>query len=176
MVLDEVAVIARPGAASRRPETETVAAALARYRPLVSIEEPGTLDGGDVLVVGRRVWVGVGGRTNLDGVRQLERHLAPHGYLVRGVETRGCLHLKSAATRVSDSAVLVNPSWVDSLTFSPLEVIEIDRASRSPPTRCWLGQPCSSARPTGTPPPASARAESTSRRSIPPSSPRPKAP
>jgi dimethylargininase len=126
VVLDEVAVITRPGAASRRPETETVAAALARYRPLVSIEEPGTLDGGDVLVVGRRVWVGAGGRTNLDGVRQLERHLAPHGYVVRGVEARGCLHLKSAATRVSDSAVLVNPSWADPSTFPPLEVIEID--------------------------------------------------
>jgi dimethylargininase len=126
VVLDDVAVIMRPGAASRQPETETVAAALARHRPLLRIAEPGTLDGGDVLVVGRRVWVGVGGRTNLHGVRHLERHLAPHGYAVRGVEARGCLHLKSAATRVSESAVLVNPLWVDPSTFSPLEVIEVD--------------------------------------------------
>jgi len=125
VVLDEVAVIARPGAPSRRAETASTAAALGHYRRLVTIEEPGTLDGGDVLVGGQTVFVGVGARSNADGVRQLACHLAPFGYDVRGVEVAGCLHLKSAATRVSDSAVLVNPSFVDPRVFEPMEAVSV---------------------------------------------------
>jgi dimethylargininase len=128
VVVGELAVIARPGAVSRRPETEAVARALARYRPIAPIEAPGTLDGGDVLIAGRTVYVGVGGRTNGAGLEQLERHLAPHGYRARAVETRGCLHLKSAATIAAEDCVLVNPGWVDPAVFSALERIHIDPA------------------------------------------------
>jgi dimethylargininase len=125
VVLDEVAVITRPGAPSRRGETASAAAALRAYRPLLTIEEPGTLDGGDVLVAGRIVFVGVGARSNADGVRQFERHLAPFGYEVRGVEVTGCLHLKSAATLVSASFVLVNPAFVDPRVFAPLDPVPV---------------------------------------------------
>jgi len=125
VVLDEVAVVTRPGAPSRRGETASTAAALGSYRRLVTIEEPGTLDGGDVLVAGKTVFVGVGARSSADGVRQLSRHLTPFGYDVRGVEVAGCLHLKSAATLVSDSAVLVNPSFVDPRVFGPLEAVAV---------------------------------------------------
>jgi len=113
VVLDEVAVITRPGAASRRGETTSVAATLGEYRSLACIETPATLDGGDVLVAGRRVYVGVSGRTNREGVRQLAELLAPHGYAVEGLDVRGCLHLKSAVTAVADDAVVVNRAWVD---------------------------------------------------------------
>ncbi len=71
VVLDEVAVIARPGAESRRGETASVAADLAGYRPTIAIESPGTLDGGDVLVVDRQVFVGRSTRTNAAGIEQL---------------------------------------------------------------------------------------------------------
>ena len=125
VVLDEVAVITRPGAPSRRAETASTAAALRAYRRLVTIETPGTLDGGDVLVAGKTVFVGAGERSNADGVRQLAQHLAPFGYDVRGVGVAGCLHLKSAATLVSASSVLVNPSFVDLRAFEPLEAIAI---------------------------------------------------
>ena len=125
VVLDEVAVITRPGAPSRRGETASTAAALGAYRRLVTIEEPGTLDGGDVLVAGKTVFVGVGARSNADGVRQFARHLAPFGYDVRGVEVAGCLHLKSAATLISESSVLVNPSFVDPRVFEPLEAVPV---------------------------------------------------
>jgi dimethylargininase len=125
VVLAEVAVITRPGAPSRRGETASTAAALRAYRRLVAIEEPGTLDGGDVLVAGKTVFVGVGARSNADGVRQLARHLAPFGYDVRGAEVAGCLHLKSAATLVSASSVLVNPSFVDPRVFAPLEAVAV---------------------------------------------------
>ncbi len=123
VVLDEVAVVARPGAPSRRAETESTAAALSAYRRLVTIEAPGTLDGGDVLVAGKTVYVGAGARSNADGVRQLARHLTPFGYEVRSVEVAGCLHLKSAATLVSQASVLVNPAFVDARAFAPLEPV-----------------------------------------------------
>jgi dimethylargininase len=117
VVVPEMAVIARPGAESRRGETASMTTALEPHRPLVRIEPPGTLDGGDVLCIGKTVFVGESGRTNREGVRQLRAHLAPFGYEVRGVAVSGCLHLKSAATQVAPDAVLLNPAWVDTRTF-----------------------------------------------------------
>jgi len=117
VVVDEVAVITCPGAGSRREETASVAAVLAKYRPVVAIEAPGTLDGGDVLRLGRRFHVGLTGRTNREGIAQLAALVAPHDYTVEAVPVRGCLHLKSAVTQVAPDAVLVNPSWVDADAF-----------------------------------------------------------
>jgi dimethylargininase len=99
--------------------------ALAAFRRVVPILGPGTLDGGDVLVAGRSVFVGAGGRSNAEGIRQLGAILAPFGYRVAAVATTGCLHLKSAATLVSGSQVLVNPAWVDPTVFMPLEPMPI---------------------------------------------------
>ena len=118
VVLDELAVIARPGAASRRAEIATMESALAAYRLLVHIEAPGTLDGGDVLVIGRRVFIGQSGRTNLDAIWQMRELLSPFGYSVHGIEVTGCLHLKSAVTQVAPDIVLLNPAWIDAGTFS----------------------------------------------------------
>ncbi len=126
VVVDEVAVISRPGAASRRPETASVAAVLARYRPVVTIATPGTLDGGDVLRLGRRLFVGVSGRTNRAGIDQLRAALAPYGYTVEAVPVHGCLHLKSAVTQVAPDAVLVNPAWVDAGAFFGFTAIRVD--------------------------------------------------
>jgi dimethylargininase len=125
VVLDEIAVIARPGAESRRTEVEAVSAVLARHRPLAVIASPGTLDGGDVLKVGRVLYVGQSGRTNDEGIEQLRRHVAPHGYLVRAVRPTGCLHLKTAVTAPSDSAVLLNPEWIAPELFDGLQVIAV---------------------------------------------------
>ena len=125
VVLDEVAVITRPGAASRRGETASVAAALAAHRPLLRIQAPGTLDGGDVLRVGRRILVGLSGRSNEEGVRQLRGLLEPYGYQVRGVAVDGCLHLKSAVTAVDDGTVLLNPRWLDPGALEEVERIEV---------------------------------------------------
>jgi len=126
VVCDEVAVVTRPGAASRRPETAAVAAALRAFRRVETIDAPGTLDGGDVLVAGRTVYVGVGARSNVEGARQLEERLSPYGYEVRPVQVNGCLHLKSAATLVSPAAVLVNPAWVDARVFASLDPVVVD--------------------------------------------------
>jgi len=126
VVLDEVAVIACPGAVSRRPETASTAAALESLRPLVHLRDPDTLDGGDVLRVGRDVWIGRSSRTSADAVAALGRLLATWDYTVRPVEVRGCLHLKSAVTAVGEGLVLVNPEWVDPHAFAGLEMVEID--------------------------------------------------
>lgn len=128
VVVDEVAVITRPGAESRRGETGAVAEALAVYRPLVHIEPPGTLDGGDVLTVGKRVFAGESRRTNGVAIAQMGQYLAPYGYTVHIVPVRGCLHLKSAVTAVSDEIVLINPEWVSREHFRPLQLIEVHPA------------------------------------------------
>ncbi len=128
IVLDEVAIITRPGAESRRRERDAVAAVLSEYRPLQSIGAPGTLDGGDVLRLGRTVYVGLSTRTNEDGAGQLVRHLAPLGYSVECVQTSACLHLKSAVTAIDSDRVLCNPEWIDTRVFShaDVDVITVD--------------------------------------------------
>jgi len=126
VVLDEVAVLTRPGAPSRRAETAAVADALAPYRPLRSIEAPATLDGGDVLRIGRTLYVGVTERTNRAAIDQLATALAPHGYEVRAVPVEGCLHLKSAATLVAPGTVLCNRRWIDPSVLAGVEVLEVD--------------------------------------------------
>lgn len=126
IVLDELAVMTRPGAPSRRDEVKSVAAILGAYRPLVYIEAPGTLDGGDVLRVGRRLFVGCGHRSNEDGIAQLRRLLKPHQYEVIAVQANNCLHLKSAVTCLGGETLLIDPNWTDPGQFTGCECIEID--------------------------------------------------
>jgi dimethylargininase len=126
IVLDEVAVIARPGAASRRGETESMAGMLSGLREVVRIEPPGTLDGGDVLRLDRVLYVGASARSNAEGIAQLGRLLAPFDYRVIAVPLRGCLHLKSAVTQAAPGRVLVNPDWVEARCFPGWESVAID--------------------------------------------------
>lgn len=126
VVLDDVAVVARPGAISRRPETAAIEAALATLRPIIRLEAPATLDGGDVLVAGRRVFVGLSSRTNPVAVGQLAAALAPFDYEVVPVRFAGCLHLKSAVTQIADELVLLNPDWVDASVFAGHRAVRVD--------------------------------------------------
>ena len=126
VALPELAIITRPGATSRRPETRSVAAALHSRRPVAFIRDPGTMDGGDVLRVGRQIYIGNSSRTNLEGISQFAKLVVPLGYTVRVVTVTGCLHLKSAVTEVADNTVLLNPAWVDPDVFSDLDRIEVD--------------------------------------------------
>jgi len=125
VVVDEVAVIARPGAPSRRPEVPAVAAVLEQYRPVVRTEAPGTLDGGDVLRVGREVLVGCSGRTNAAGIAQLRGMLGGYGYAVREVRVHGCLHLKTAVTAVADDLLLVNRRWLSAEDLPALDLLDV---------------------------------------------------
>ena len=128
VVFDAMAFLARPGAESRRGEVASIAQALAPYRKLAYIEAPGTLDGGDVLTVGKRVFVGLSQRTNQAGMQQVRNLLPVYGYSVQGVPVEGCLHLKSAVTQVGERLLLINPAWVPPGVFRDFELIEVDPA------------------------------------------------
>lgn len=123
IVLDDIAVITRPGAESRRCESDSIARLLQAYRPVRFIREPGCIDGGDVLRIGRKLYVGRSLRTNDDGIVQLRAILAPNGYEVIATPFRGCLHLKSAATYIG--ALLLNPELVDASIFGGVDVIPV---------------------------------------------------
>jgi dimethylargininase len=128
VVLDDVALITRPGALSRQPETATVASALAAHRPLVHVTAPGTLDGGDVLVCGRTIYIGLSSRTSPAAIDQVAGLLGPYGYAVQPVAFAGCLHLKSAVTRIADDLLLLNPDWVKADRFPGFRALSVDPA------------------------------------------------
>jgi dimethylargininase len=139
VVLPELAIVARPGAESRRSEVTSVAEALRPCYPLAFIESPGTLDGGDVLPIGSTIYVGESTRTNADGIRQLAEITSAHGYRVRSVKVSGCLHLKSAVTRVGDDVILLNSAWIDSSSFPGLHQIEVHPGEPSAANALWIG-------------------------------------
>jgi dimethylargininase len=128
VVFPDVAVVTRPGAASRRGEVAAVADALKPFRPLHEIQSPGTIDGGDVLVVGHRVFAGVSTRTNEAAIAQLRQMLGPRGYTVCATKVTGCLHLKSAVTALDDSTLLVNRAWIEPAAFSGFTLVDVDPA------------------------------------------------
>ncbi|HEY0139972.1 MAG TPA: dimethylargininase [Thermoanaerobaculia bacterium] len=124
VVLDDLAIITRPGAESRRGEVEAIAEALAPLRPLMQIEAPGTLDGGDVLVCDRTVYIGLTSRTNEAGIEQFRAFA--RGYDVRAVPVHGALHLKTAITRIAHGTLLVNRDWIDVAPFAGWKLVDVD--------------------------------------------------
>ncbi len=127
MVLDEIAVLCRPGAASRQPEVAGVEGVLKQYRPLASIQPPGTLDGGDLLRVGKVIYAGLSTRSNQSGIEQLRSIVADHGFSVKTVETTKCLHLKSAVSEVAPGSLLINPDWISRSVFRDCDLIDVDK-------------------------------------------------
>ncbi len=126
LVLDECAIMTRPGADSRKPEVESIARVLQQYRQLYYIQPPGTVDGGDILRIGKEIFVGLTSRSNNAAIEQMQSILAPYGYRVQGVPVTGCLHLKTAVTQVAEKTLLINPSWVEKRFFSGFDFIEVD--------------------------------------------------
>jgi dimethylargininase len=127
-ILPEVAVITRPGADSRKSETDSITRALSPCRKLIHVREPATVDGGDVLVLGKNIYVGLSSRSNESAIEQLNDLLCAYGYQVTGVDMHDCLHLKSAVTRLDDKTILINKIWVDTHHFENFDWIEIDPA------------------------------------------------
>lgn len=125
LVLDELAILTRPGAKSRRPEVESISRTLSPYRDLVPIQAPGCLDGGDILQTGKMIYVGLSSRSNSSAIQQMQTMLKPYGYEVKGMEVTGCLHLKSAVTEVAENTLLINPAWVDKAEFAGYRLIEV---------------------------------------------------
>ncbi|MFH2037939.1 MAG: arginine deiminase-related protein [Chloroflexota bacterium] len=125
LVLDEIAILTRPGARSRRDEVNSISQALYPYRDLVTIQAPGCLDGGDILITGKTIHVGISTRSNSSAIQQMQTILKPFGYQVKGMMVTGCLHLKSAVTQVAENTLLINPAWIDKSEFAGYRVIEV---------------------------------------------------
>jgi len=138
LVLDEVAVMTRPGAETRRAEVTSMADVVAAYRPLRWIEAPGTLDGGDVMVVDRTIYVGSSARSNRDAIGQLEQIVDPYDYRVTPVPLNGCLHLKSAVTQIGPQLLLINDRWVRSGCFAPLETLTVAPEEPGAANALWI--------------------------------------
>ena len=126
IVLDEVAVLTNPGADSRKPEVDSVSLILAPYRRMLRITHPATLDGGDVLTVEKRIYVGLTLRSNAAAVEQLRSMLNPFGYIVTGVPVKNCLHLKTGVTQIAENTLLINPHMISKESFPACEFIEVD--------------------------------------------------
>jgi len=123
IVLDEVAVLASMGTEARRRELAGIEPELRKYRAVERVEVPATLEGGDVLRVGRRLLVGVSCRTNLAGVQAFEAIVGRYGYPVVPVPVLHCLHLKTACTALPDGSLLVNPSWLEMERLRDCEIV-----------------------------------------------------
>lgn len=126
IILDEVAIVTSMGTPSRRPEVESISEKIAPYRDIIHrIQLPATIEGGDVLQVGKKVFVGHSSRTNQNGIKALTELLNPHGYQVIPVSVHGCLHLKTGVTALNEDTFVVNPNWVDTSFFKDNLLIEV---------------------------------------------------
>jgi dimethylargininase len=125
VVVDEIAIATRMGSPSRRVESDSLAEAISSFRNVRHLLDPATLEGGDVMRLGREVFVGLSSRTNAAGVQQLTRELEPFGYRVRPVEVRGCLHLKSACCALGDGNILANRAWFDAGPLGDYRIIDV---------------------------------------------------
>jgi dimethylargininase len=123
IVVEELAIICSMGVSSRRGETRLIARELSRYREIAHISLPATIEGGDVLRIGKKIFVGQSGRTNLEGIEELARILEPCGYRVVPVQTKGSLHLKSACTAIDEETLFVNPEWVELGAFRGFKLV-----------------------------------------------------
>jgi len=125
VVVDEIAVMANMGAASRKNEVLGIEKELAKYRAIANIQPPGTVEGGDVLQVGKKIFVGRSQRTSQAGINSLRSILDPFGYEVVAVKMKDCLHFKSACTALDDSTLLVNPKCLDLKPFKNYRLISV---------------------------------------------------
>jgi dimethylargininase len=125
VVLDELAVLTSMGTTVRRAELAGIEQELRQYRPVYRVSLPAKLEGGDVLRVGRTLLVGLSARTDAAGVEALANAVRSHGYEVRPVPLKNCLHLKTACTALPDGTLLLNPAWVDGYALDEYDRINV---------------------------------------------------
>lgn len=138
VVTPDIAVITNPGAAARNGEQWHIEPVLRQYREIVHIEAPGTLDGGDVLMVGKHFFIGVSERTNWDGAEQLGEILVRFGNTWTGVSVSAGLHLKSSVNWVGGKNLLLTPSFASRPEFDGFEKIIVDPAEEYACNTLWI--------------------------------------
>ena len=127
IVTPEIAVITRPGAIERAGEAEHIEPILTQYRPIARIQSPGTLDGGDVMQVGKHCYIGVSARTNEEGARQLAQILHQYGYQCATISVSGGLHLKSDVSHIGRNTLLISEALAESKAFINYDKILVDK-------------------------------------------------
>lgn len=128
VLIDDLVILTNPGAPTRVKEVEAVEKSLHGVKPLAKILPPGTLDGGDVLIIEKTVYIGLSSRTNPEGIRQFAALAAPKGYAVVSVPVSGLLHLKSAVTYLGNGQVILAPAYVDASFFKEYQLLELSEA------------------------------------------------
>jgi dimethylargininase len=126
VIVPELVVITRPGAPSRRDETRHIEPALRSCGQLARIEAPGTLDGGDVLVIGRRCYIGLSARSNAEGVRQLTGILEAYGYACTAIPVEAGLHLKSSVNALAEDSIIVTRDLMGHDAFRSYRKVVVD--------------------------------------------------
>ncbi|WP_263832121.1 dimethylarginine dimethylaminohydrolase family protein [Sulfurospirillum oryzae] len=124
IVFDEVAVLTSMGVESRRAESASMGKVFSQYRKIERITLPAKIEGGDVLKVGKKIFVGESSRTNQEGIQALEAIIKPLGYEVIAVKVFGCLHLKTGVTALDNQTIFINSNWVDVEAFKGFSKIE----------------------------------------------------
>ena len=138
IITSKIAVITRPGAPSRQGEETTLEPFLEYYRPIVHIVPPGTVDGGDVLMVGQHFFIGLSERTNAEGAAQLTAHLSGAGHTSETVPVAAGLHLKSGVNYVGKNTLLVTKDLADYPGFARYEKIILDAGEESAANTLWV--------------------------------------
>ena len=116
IVTDDFAILTRPGVASRQGEVHHMKSTLQKLRQQVfEVTEPGTIDGGDTLAIGKFLLIGKSTRTNDEGFAQAQAFVQPFGYTCFRINVApyGCMHLKCAITLLTDDTVLIRPDAAD---------------------------------------------------------------
>jgi dimethylargininase len=138
VVFDELAIMASMGVESRRGEIPGVESVLGYYRDIKHIRLPATLEGGDVLSIENKVFVGISPRTNISGFETIKEILEPFGYQVIPLAVNGCLHLKSACVAVDDETLLVNPRWLDLQPLRDFRIIPVPEDEPAAVNSLWI--------------------------------------
>lgn len=126
IITPEIAVVTNPGARARRGEEQEIEPVLSQYRETTHIQAPGTLDGGDVLLVEKQVFIGISERTNLSGANQLGQMLEHYGYSWTTIPVGGGLHLKSSVNYIGANKLFLSQQFYDHEAFQAFEKIIVD--------------------------------------------------
>ncbi len=139
LVTEHCIVITRPGHPARQGETKAVADAIQRFdRPVMEIKTPGTLDAGDVMQVNRHFYVGLSGRTNEQGIRQLAKIVSGFGYTVSPVRLTSVLHLKTGVSYLENNRLLAWGEFVTHPEFAGFTILKVDDSEAYAANSVWI--------------------------------------
>jgi dimethylargininase len=138
VVVSEVAVITRPGAVSRQGEEESIAEVLRQYREIEHIQAPGTLDGGDVLMIDNHAFIGISERTNPEGARQLGRIMEKYGKTWTTIQVGAGLHFKSSVNYVGENSILVTQDFTGHEALNQYDEIIVDKEAEYSANTLWI--------------------------------------